>query len=85
MADDDKKELTMEIHPEALVDLERLAQDDPEGAAAIREMLANMRQAVAGVNAGQYKSFEEGIEAITGQLPRKFSEYDEEDEDDEDQ
>lgn len=72
MADDDKKDWKMEILPEFLNDLDQISQDDPQSAAALREMLANMRQAIEGVNAGRYKSFEDGVEAITGQRPTKI-------------
>ena len=40
--------------------------ENPEMAKAIREMAANMRQAMDGVQRGQYKSFDEAMESITG-------------------
>lgn len=42
---------------------------DPELAAALRELFANMRQAMQSVKEGRYKSLDDAMEAITGQRP----------------
>lgn len=69
MAENGKPDWKLEIHPEVFEDLNQISQTDPKAAQALREALANMRQAVEGVNTGQYASVEDGIEAITGQRP----------------
>lgn len=59
--------------------LEQLAEmeaKDPEAAKAAREMLANIRQAHTAWLAGQYPSFEDAVEAITGQRPERIPEED---------
>lgn len=43
--------------------------EDPELAAALRELFANMRQAMQSVKEGRYKSLDDAMEAITGQRP----------------
>lgn len=83
MADDDKKEMKMEFHPEFLTDLEKLSRDDPEAASEVRELLANMRQAMEGVKSGKYVTFDEGMETITGQRPQIVSDDDDDDEESE--
>ena len=55
--------------------MEQLAEwdkTDPKKAEAVRSMLANMRQAHAAWLAGQYDSFPEAVEAITGQRPTRI-------------
>lgn len=59
---------------EALADLEAIYASDPEAAPAFRELFANMRQALQGVSSGQYLSFEEGMEALTGNRPERVDE-----------
>jgi hypothetical protein len=73
------KELKMEFHPDFLKDLDQISRNDPKAADALREMLANMRQAIEGVNSGRFKSFDEGVEAITGQRPQKLGDDDDDD------
>lgn len=51
--------------PEVLEDMKR----DPELAEAMRNFAAAARQAMDGVMRGQYKTFDEGIESITGCKP----------------
>ena len=53
---------------------------DPELAEAMREMIANFHQAHAAVKAGQYKTFDEAMEAITGERPVPVTGDDEEEE-----
>ncbi len=43
--------------------------EDPELAAAMREMFAIFHQVHAGVASGQYPNFEDGVEALTGHRP----------------
>lgn len=45
---------------------------DPDLAAALREMFAVFHQAHAGVEAGKYLSFEDAVEAITGNWPERL-------------
>ena len=42
---------------------------DPELAAACRELFANMRQAHLAVREGRYATFDDAMEAITGERP----------------
>jgi hypothetical protein len=44
-------------------------ESDPELKAAMQEMLANMRQAHHAWTSGQYASFDDAMEAITGSRP----------------
>lgn len=44
----------------------------PEIAKHLREFAANARQAMQGVKDGQYKSFDDAMEAITGQRPEPY-------------
>ena len=64
-----KQEITVEIDPVALAQLETAP---PEIQAKAREIIANLRQAVQAVNEGRYKSVEDAMEAITGQRPERF-------------
>lgn len=48
--------------------------DNPELAEAMREIFANMHQAMHGVQSGQYQSFDDAMEAITGQRPKPAEE-----------
>lgn len=61
------KELKIIMAPEVQKDVEA----DPELAAALRDFSAILRQAMHGVETGQYKSFDDAMEAITGSRPRK--------------
>ncbi len=55
---------------------------DPEKAKAIKEFIAVLHQAVQGVETGQYKSFDDAMEALTGSRPEFIP--DEEDDEDSD-
>lgn len=44
----------------------------PELAKAMREMAANMRQAHHAWKSGQYASFDDAMEAITGERPESL-------------
>lgn len=61
----DDPEYEVVIAPEVL---EQMAQD-PEMAAAIREICAAFRQSAHAVKTGQHNSFEDAMEAITGNRP----------------
>lgn len=65
---DKKKEPTVEYAPEVLEQME----GDPEMAKALREFAACARQAMQGVAEGKYKSFDDAMEAITGNRPEKI-------------
>lgn len=65
----DPKELEIEFSPEVLAQME----NDPDMAAAIREFSASLRQADHAVKTGQHKTFEDAIEAITGNRPERLS------------
>lgn len=65
MNDEKDDDLKIEFAPEVLARMEA----DPKLAEAVRNMTAAMRQARAGVQSGQYKSMEDGIEALTGNRP----------------
>ena len=54
--------------------------DDPEMAAALREISAAFRQAHHAVQSGQHGTFEDAMEAITGNRPEPVFLDDEEDE-----
>lgn len=63
---------TFRVAPEAQAQLDKLIRDDPEFAAEFREFSANMRQAMHAWQTGRYPSFEDAMEAITGQRPRRI-------------
>lgn len=62
------KEFTVEVSDQVKAEMEA----NPELAAALREFFANCHQADAAVEAGQYATFEDAIEAITGQRIEKI-------------
>lgn len=66
MADDD--ELNIELLPQVQEQMDK----DPAAAAAMKSFLEVLHQAHAGVQAGQYKTIDDGIEALTGNRPRKI-------------
>lgn len=57
-------------------EVEAQAAADPKKAAALRELGAIFRQAMAGVESGQYKSFEDGVEALSGSRPQPITDAD---------
>ena len=59
------KELEIVILPEAANEIAA----DPELANAMKDMFAAFHQANAAVQSGQYASFEDAMEAITGSRP----------------
>jgi hypothetical protein len=67
MAEKEKKDLTVEYSE----DVKAKMAEDPKLAAMMREMAANFRQAFHGINTGQYKNFEDAMEAITGERPQR--------------
>lgn len=69
------------MHPQAVADLERIAETDPEGAKEIGEALSAMREAAQAWRAGQFDSFEDAVEALTGQRPQPVFDEDEENSD----
>ena len=60
-------ELKIKISDEVKEQMEK----DPELKEVLGEMFANFHQAADGVKRGQYKSFDDAMEAITGQRPKK--------------
>lgn len=71
----------MKIHPQAVADLERIAEEDPEGAKEIGEALTAMREAAQAWRNGQFASFEDALEALTGQRPQPID-FEEDDDSD---
>lgn len=67
------KELDIHVLPEVA---EQMA-DDPELAEALKETFAVFHQAHHAVETGQYKTFDDAMEAITGSRP-ELVEFDEE-------
>lgn len=63
---DDKKDLEVVLSEQVRAQMAA----DPELAAAIREMSAIFRQADHAVKTGQHKTFEDAIEALTGERPQ---------------
>src|SRR5215471_17108338 len=53
-------------------EVKEAAAKDPKKAAYLREFGAIARQAMAGVQSGQYASFDDAIEALTGSRPQKL-------------
>lgn len=66
---DDKKDLEIVVSPECQAEMDKLITEHPEAQEAIRELFANFRQAYAAMQAGQYDSFEDAMEAISGKRP----------------
>lgn len=62
------KEFTVELSDQVKAEMEA----DPELAAALREFMANCRQANEAVQSGRHATFEDAIEAITGLRPVKI-------------
>lgn len=52
---------------------------DPDLAKLVRELNANFHQAMQGVKDGKYVTFEDAMEAITGQRPEKVDLDDDDD------
>lgn len=63
--DEKDKELTIEFTDEVKAKLDA----DPKMAAAVRDLLAAIHQAHHAVQAGQHKTMEDALEAITGFRP----------------
>lgn len=61
MAEKDQ-DLKIILEPEAQASVD----GDPELAKAMKEFLAMLHQAAAGIRAGQYRTLDEGMEAISG-------------------
>lgn len=57
------------ISPEVQEQIDRIIAENPRAANLFRELYANMHQAMEGVKSGQYKSFPDAMEAITGNRP----------------
>lgn len=64
---DDDEEFKVEWSDEVV----KKAAKDPKLAEALRGFGANARQAMAGVESGQYKSFADGMEKLTGHRPKR--------------
>lgn len=52
------------------------AASDPKMAEFLRDFGAKARQAMQMVDSGQYKSFDDAMEALTGQRPEKIDNVD---------
>ena len=69
MADEPKDE---EFKVEWSDQVQKAVEKDPKLADFLRGFGAKARQAMAGVKSGQYKSFDDGMEKLTGQRPEKI-------------
>ena len=67
--DDEPKELRVEFSPRAKAEIDAISAKDPKFAEAMREFVANLHQAHAAVETGQYATFQDALEAIIGQRP----------------
>jgi len=65
---DDDKIPQVIIPPEMQAEIDK----DPKLAEAMRDMSAQMRQAMQGVQDGKYADFNDAMEALTGQRPKLF-------------
>lgn len=65
---DNDKDLSIEILPAVQEQMDA----DPEAAAVMKSFLEVLYSAHAGVKSGQYKTIDDGIEALTGHRPRKI-------------
>jgi hypothetical protein len=63
MSDDLKIKLSDEVKEQM--------EKDPELKKVLGELFANFHQAADAVQRGQYKSFDEAMEGITGERPKK--------------
>lgn len=79
MTEPDDKELTIILSDQVREKMEA----DPGAAEELRDFLAKMRQAHHAVQTGQYASFDDAVEAITGVRPELIGldDLDDEDED----
>jgi hypothetical protein len=64
----EKKEPTVEWSDQ----VREAAERDPKIADLLRDFGAKARQAMQMVEAGQYKSFDDAMEALTGERPQKI-------------
>lgn len=53
-------------------EVKKAAAEDPKKAEFLREIGAIFRQVLLGVQTGQYASFEEGMETLTGKKPERI-------------
>lgn len=65
---DKDKDLEIELSDQVR---EQMA-NDPKMAMALRELFAIMRQAHEATKRGQYKTYDDAMEALTGSRPKKF-------------
>lgn len=63
------KELLIEVDPHVQAQMDK----DPELARAMKDLFACFHQAAHAVRTGQYESFDEAMEAITGSRIHKLS------------
>lgn len=63
------KEITIKFSDE----LKKQMADDPEAAAAVRDLCAIFRQAAHDVETEKYESFDDAMEAVTGNRPKLVS------------
>lgn len=73
---DDRKDLTIVLSDQVKDQI----GDDPEMAAVLRELMAVLRQANAGVQNGQYASVDDALEILIGSRPEIIGAVDDDDE-----
>jgi hypothetical protein len=69
MADQDKDDLKIELSPEAQA---KLKDAPPDIKAKMQELFANFHQAMDAIKRGEHETFEDAMEAITGNRPEKL-------------
>lgn len=76
MTEDDKKPKSEPKEPEVIWadGVREAAERDPKLAEFLREFGATARQALAGIQSGQYESFDEAMEKLTGHRPTRVDE-----------
>lgn len=68
------KEPEFVIDPEAQKQLDAIIAEDPKAKAGFAELFACIRQAQQAWAEGRYPSFEDALEAITGNRPERIDE-----------
>lgn len=71
MPEPDPERDTVIILPEAQAAIDKMMAQSPEAADDIRDILAVIRQAHQGWQSGKYPSFEDAMEALTGERPER--------------
>jgi hypothetical protein len=73
------KELDIQFAPEAEAQIKALIAEHPKAEDEFKGFFAALRQAHQGVQTGRYKSFDDAMEAITGNRPERLDPDDDDD------